>query len=29
VVTAINQAIGDLKKSGELDKIINKWNHLN
>ncbi|MFT6918554.1 MAG: polar amino acid transport system substrate-binding protein [Cognaticolwellia sp.] len=29
VVTAINQAIDDLKKSGELDKIINKWNQLN
>jgi polar amino acid transport system substrate-binding protein len=29
VVTVINQAIGDLKKSGELDKIINKWNQLN
>ena len=29
VVTAVNQAISDLKKSGELDKIINKWNRLN
>ncbi|MFT5636002.1 MAG: polar amino acid transport system substrate-binding protein [Cognaticolwellia sp.] len=29
VVTVINKAIGDLKKSGKLDKIINKWNQLN
>jgi polar amino acid transport system substrate-binding protein len=28
-VTAINQAISDLKKSGELDKIIHKWHELN
>ncbi|MBA6390862.1 amino acid ABC transporter substrate-binding protein [Colwellia sp. BRX10-3] len=29
VVKAIDQAISDLKKSGELDNIINKWSKLN
>ncbi|TWX66418.1 substrate-binding periplasmic protein [Colwellia sp. C1TZA3] len=28
-ITAINQAISELKKSGQLDKIINKWHQLN
>jgi len=29
MVKAIDQAISDLKHSGELDKIINKWSELN
>jgi polar amino acid transport system substrate-binding protein len=29
VVKKINNAIGELKQSGELDKIIEKWNQLN
>lgn len=29
VIKVIDQAISDLKKSGELDEIINKWSQLN